>query len=658
MIPMTIVENGEPQATIVIDLAASETERFAAQELQIYIHKATGAALSIVEDRGQAFGNVIAVGRCRFNDRAALGLDGLAREGFRLKSADSVLSIAGADDDGTLFGAYTFLEDVLGVRWLWPGELGEVVPERDTIVVSGLDVTQEPSFRWRDRGPGGAVWGASSGPVEMHPRALLLGISRAHQMEMRLWERRTKWGGLKVYGGHGMGEIFDPALYAESHPEYYALVGGRRDVPGPDYDYKHSGQICTSNPEVVRVAVDWINAFLDRHPEYDAVHLTMNDGSGFCECDDCRALDTGEDFLRPGIDAEEIERDPEGARKRILTDRVITFVNQVAEQVEATHPGKQIMTMAYSRYVMPPRRVSVRDNVIPQYCLWSTYRFASQPLKNEMHGIAAAWARASQQTAIYEYLINGSWPSLHRHTPHLWAESLRFFQEQGIDLFQTQSGDEFGINGLDYYVLAKLLWDASLDVDAVLADFYRSGFGPAAEAVRRFHRRLEEAWLRITAGGRAVDCQSLERTLLPDYLTAELLSQCRADLDEADRLADSDAIRRRIAFYRQGLRYSELTVAAIWATRAIIDHGIDVNPRTGRTYPDQAAMAQIGRADRARARALVEAALQAWRERDDLVESLKDEFVLSYWWVVYNNMSRRFYPVPNLTRLAQALGEA
>ena len=36
---------------------------------------------------------------------------------------------------GTLLGVYEVLEDYLGVRWLWPGDLGTYVPRRNTIVI-------------------------------------------------------------------------------------------------------------------------------------------------------------------------------------------------------------------------------------------------------------------------------------------------------------------------------------------------------------------------------------------------------------------------------------------------------------------------------------------------------------------------------------------
>jgi len=635
-----IVENGRARATIVVGRGATEAELSAAKELQDYIKKSTTVSVALKTDDKKVGGNIIAVGRNRINTNSKLAYEQLAREGFRIKTDGAILSLVGKDDAGTEFAVYEFLEKYLGIRWLWPGELGEVVPQHKTIAVGQIDDTQEPDYKWRNRGPEGALWGASTGPTEMHARELLLGVTREHQKEVELWEKRNKWGGMKIYGGHCLGEVFPPEKYAKSHPEYYALVRGKRDVPGPDYDYKHGCQICTSNPEVIRVAVEWARDFFDKHPDYDGVHMTLNDGGGFCECDNCQALDVGISGEKDGIDAEEMKTRPQ--RRRVITDRVYTFLNQIAEKVQKTHPGKYIMSMAYSRYITPPKRVKLNPYVIPQYCLWSAYNHANPEAKAEHEEIAAGWAKAANKKGIYEYFVNGSWPGLHRVTPYHFAESIKWLYSQGIDLYQLQSGDEFGVNGINYYVAGRLLWDTSLDEKQVIDDFYRKGFGKAAGSVKRFHNRLIEAWDREAAKDKRVSCYSLKQSRLLDYLTPELFEQCYADLDEAKKLADNDLIRRRVEFYRKGLRYTELTFEATRASKKIID----------KTEDDVDAFMFMRFLSNEENKKLVEDALAMWYERNTYADELKNDYVLSYFWVRYNNLTRyRFYVVNYLENM-------
>ncbi len=638
-----IVDSGKPLATIVLAAGASENERFAAKELQTYIAKSSGATLPVRTDDETIEGTIIAVGRNKFNLDDKLGYGKLRKDGYRIGTDGKVLSLVGSDDEGTQYAVYAFLEQQLGVRWLWPGELGEVVPKRTTIAVGRIDQTDEPDFIWRNRGPGGAMWGSATGPTEMHAKARQLGITREHQQQVELWEKRNKWGGVKVYGGHVLGEIFTPDRYAKTHPEYYALVNGKRAVPGKGYDYKHGGQVCTTNPEVIDVTVQWVRHFFDEHPDYDAVHISMNDGLGFCQCDRCRALDSDQVLKEKGIDAEEAQSSR--GRNTSITDRIFTFANAVSTAVQKTHPGKYVMNLAYSQYILPPERIEIRPFVIPQYCLWSAYRHADSALRRKQEDMTARWAKASKHTGIYEYYINGSWPSLPRIVVGHIAASIKTLRKQGYDYYQTQAGDEFAVNGINYYVAGRLLWDSSLDEAAIRDDFYRAGFGNAAGAVKRFHQRLIDAWDQATAGGTDVTCDSFAGADgLKQLFTTELLDRCQSDLDEADRLADDQQIRDRVAFYRQGLKYAQLTLDAVSATMKLNELGISV-------ASVKEAAKKLEQVDRKRAGQLLNAALDSWKKRDAYVEGLKNDYVLAYFWIKYNDYSRGFNATKRIERL-------
>ncbi|MFB3905205.1 MAG: DUF4838 domain-containing protein [Acidobacteriota bacterium] len=642
---VTLVEEGQSKATIVIPSGAGDEVRFAATELQTYLKKISGATLPLAEDGREISETRVFIGPSRLTREAGVDLGQLKAGGFVIQTMGDDLAVVGKDDEGTRCGVSELLE-ILGVRWYWPGELGEVVPRLATVTVDPLDIAQSPDFAWRDRGPEGALWGATSGPTDMDGRALLLGITPEHQAEVKLWEKRNKWGGLKIYGGHCLGEVFPPEKYAKTHPEYYALVNGKRAVPGPDYDYKHGGQVCTSNPDVVKAAVAWARDFFDKHPDFDGVHMTMNDSGGFCECEKCRSLDSTNLVARPGIEAEEMGRAP---RRTVITDRIFTYINQIAEEVEKTHPGKLVFSMAYSRYITPPQRIRLHPNVVPQYCLWSAYKHASPEFKNQHREISAGWAKLARRKGIYEYDINGSWPGLHRLVMSHIAESIKHLHSLGYDLYQTQSGDEFAINGMNYYVTGKLLWNTRLDERQILEDFYQKAFGPSGPAVRRFQQMLQDAWNKATEKGTDVSCNSLETTRLLDLFTPELLGQCDQALQDADRLAADPIVRKRVEFYRQGFRYTQLTVEATRKSKDLYKAGIEVMD-----LPK--AQSQMARLKKSEAQQLLGDALRAWEERGQFVESLKNDYVLAYFWVKYNDISRDFNPVENLRFLAARAG--
>ena len=643
---IVIIDHGIAKAIIVVNKQASEEVRFAAKEFQRYLKKVSGAEIPIKADDETLYGTSIFIGHSEPLRILGISSDELDKEGFKIKTLDGNLIIIGKDDVGTQFAVYSFLEKYLNIRWFWPGELGEIVPQSKSVIIGRINDTEEPDFKWRNRGPEGALWGARTGPTEMHARERVLGVSAEHQEQVVLWEQRNKWGGMKIYGGHSLGEIYPPEKYAKTHPEYYALVDGKRAVPGEDYDYKHEGQICTTNPDVIRITVEWARQFFNEHPDYDGVHMTMNDGGGFCECERCQALDSGEFVKRPGIDVEEMEKKP--AKYTIITDRVFTYMNRVAEEVQKTHPGKYIVSMAYSRYTKPPQNIKLYPFVIPQYCLWSAYKHANAELKQKHEEIAEDWAKAASRKGIYEYHINGSWPGMHRIVTNYIAESIKYLYQQGIDLYQTQSGDDFAINGLNYYVAGKLLWDTTLDEKKILDDFYSNAFGDAGSAVKRFHHRLEEAWKTATKDGKDVSCSSIEKTRLLELFTTKLLERCRQDLAEAEREADDDLIRRRIEFYKKGFNYTELTVAAVQAAKKLEELGVHL-------FPLERAMQEIKQIEKKEAKTLVTETLTAWEKRNGFVEELKNDYVIAYFWVKYNDVQRKFNPIENLKVLSKVL---
>ena len=50
---------------------------------------------------------------------------------------------------GTVNAVYTFLQDKLGIRWLWPGADGEVVPQQSQVTLGPFELRYYPKIRMR-----------------------------------------------------------------------------------------------------------------------------------------------------------------------------------------------------------------------------------------------------------------------------------------------------------------------------------------------------------------------------------------------------------------------------------------------------------------------------------------------------------------------------
>jgi hypothetical protein len=614
---VAVVENGAVKADVILAPDAADGEKAAAYELVTYVRRVTGAELPLRHRRtpGRA---ALLVGLSAAPEPIRGRVRALRGDGFVLEAKGDTLVLAGNGRDGTSFAVYEFLERFAGVRWLWPGAVGEVVPRRTTLLVDEMSLAREPAFVWRFLGPGGALWG----PYDRWGKERMMGISAEHQGAQSLWEKRNRFGGENIYGGHAFGEILPPSVYGPTHPEYFALVKGERQWK--KFDGKHACQPCTSNPEVVQKTIEYCTRKFATQPELDGVSIGLNDGRGFCECDNCMKLDTG----RMQTEA----ADPElgrGGQTRIITDRVITFCNQVAEGVARLFPQKKLLFFGYSQFHSPPERVKVHPNVVMAYTV-NASGFWNEGVRAKAFAELAGWARMAPTLGVYEYHTQTNFPDMPRLIPELIQVELGELQRLGARYFHTQAGNGFATNGLNFYVLGRLLWDPSADVKGIQADYVQSAFGPAAEPMHRYYNRLIASWR-----DKKSDAVRMNSFSAGDYQAVlgtyprELREACERDLEEALRAAQGEH-RRRVEFVRDGFRYLELTMAATETTFPLLQAGW--RPADG---------ANRGKFDAVQ----LERALDAWRDRERFIEQHREDFVLSYMWVKSGDETRGFNPL-------------
>ena len=611
---MILAKSGNPIATIVTCSEPSEGERRAAEQLQAYLGKMicpeapkTGM-LDMGREDSIGEGQHVYVGHTHRAAKMKTELVDLREHSFLIRSVDDGLVLCGRDDLGTEYAVYTLLEQYLGVRWLWPGELGEHVPHRPTVEIGRINDIQEPAFEL-------TIFGRDPD-----------------------WRRHNKLlRRVQFQGGHEWGRLLPPSEYGPTHPEYYALVDGTREKDWEGYDGQHGYQLCTSNPEVIRVCVEKVREFFDQHPEVGLYAIGANDGLGFCECEQCVALGVGS------------ANDPDAADRppgRWLSDRIYEFTNAIAAEVGKTHPNRYIVQFAYGVYADPLVEVKPLANVVPWITLNCEACYIDRHKRMQWDRMRQ-WVNLSRHMFIYEY-FNHTWKlELPRAMPTAIAEAISFYKSCGTSWFYAQSGSDFFNEGLDYYLVAKLLWNPNLDVSALVDDYCRAAFGSAVDVMKTYYGRLEECWADSVRG---FDPDEFAVGTPNQYLamfTPPVMDELRGYLDKALELAEEGPFRDRVNFMLDGWRFVELETEAFRLLLQLVEEGVVLGYRPAGWVSK--AIADLTTMPRPKIESLVRKTLAVWDERSAYVEQLKDKSIIDYRHTTgWNCTDFRFHPVAAL----------
>jgi Domain of unknown function (DUF4838) len=503
---------GKQPYSIFLSTEASPSERWAAEELRRHIEQMTGSRMPIDIGAGVPVSpRAIAIGRSGLTD--SYDIKPPQGESCLLKTSGETVIIAGGRQRGTMYGVSILLEK-LGCRWFTPDVTQ--IPRTVALWMPELDEVHIPGFEYRE------VFFTEAQGREWSARNRLNG--NFHRLDEGV-------GGKVAYvpWAHSFYDLVPPDRYFESHPEYFALVSGQRQRQG--------AQLCLTNAEVLRLAVEQTQQWLVEHPDASVVSVSQNDTDGWCECEPCR----------------QVVKEEGGA----ISGLALRFVNQVAERVAVSHPGKLVDMLAYQDTADPPSTVRPLANVQIRLCPIDACQAHSvrtcvynRPFRERLE----QWSRIAPKLHIWQYSVNFS----HYLAPFPNYDELTsdipMFQRAGISGLFIQGAVSEGGGGDDAelrsYLAARLLWQPDLDPVAEIRGFLDAVYGPAAPLLWNYFvlrqqevRRGQHLWI--------------DQSLDARYLTPAFLKQARALLGRALLRVATEEARRRIERHLLSIDYVE-----------------------------------------------------------------------------------------------------
>ena len=598
------------------------TQCFAAMELQRYLRQMTGRSndFALVDEAHvPTTGDMILLGRPKnaqgkmLIEAAGVDLEKLASlgsEGYRIKTGRRdgrrLVAVMGNERVGTLYAAYDLLYRT-GCRWFAPGELHEDVPHVEAI--PELDVTQTPDFTargflaWEDRGDRDfLLWMARNRldywTLAQQPHSLMhkLGIRmvcgrHTAQSEFLKPEDPYPYDHSRFQGDEGkprdpypMSQEYqgdangDGQLsYFEAHPEWYAMVKGRR-MPGI-YKESFGTNYCTSNPHATAEFVkNYAQAVVDGcYRNASILRFWTLDGGKWCECDACKAMGTPTD------------------RYLLLTHRFCQELDR-ARTEGRLHRQLDVTFLVYADVIDPPTR-ALPAGFPPSYCMGTFYPIRRCYVHRLDDPACEKNAKFCQQLAgwtqdadrhyrgamsIGEYYNVSRFKCLPICFMHTMATDIPYYHRMGGRLFDYMhvTTTHWGNKALTNYQMARQLWDVKTDCVALWGDYFTRRYGSSAGTMRQFYETLEPMLSNANElkYGLATRLERGNADLFPTphlrlrretgvvcegptlVEMVEHSRRCRHLLGKAEAMAVSPAIKARIAEDEQAFAYGERTL--------------------------------------------------------------------------------------------------
>lgn len=359
------------------------------------------------------------------------------REDYTMRSEKDRIVIIGRTPQAVEHAVWDLLHRC-GFRQFFPGRTWEIAPRSPSLSID-VDVKESPGYHARRIWPG-------------------FGWMKERQEVCEEWNRRNRaTSGILLRSGHSYdGVMARHAVEFAAHPEYLALVNGERRKP----------KFCIANAGLRKLFVADALAQFAEDPALDSVSCDPSDGGGWCECAECAKIGS-------------------------VTDRALLLANEVAEAVNKAHPGRIVGMYAYNEHSPPP---SIEAH--PRVVISVATGFIRGGYTIDQ--LLAGWSAKVRTLGIREYYSVNTWdrdlPGAARggNLEYL-RTTIPHFHAQGARFMSAEASDNFGPNGLGYYLASRMLWDVNeaKNIEALVADFLDKSFGPAREPMRKFYALLD-----------------------------------------------------------------------------------------------------------------------------------------------------------------------
>lgn len=470
----------------------------------------------------------------------------LQDEQWVVKSVGGDVIINGGGSRGVLYGVYHFLEDCCDVHW-W-SDIEEYVPKASSLTLPALDMVGKPAFLYRD------IYRTNR--MDNSPRTAVRNrLNRNGDQEIT-----AELGGSFTYGEpyhcHTFCRYIPEEKYMKDHPEYFALVKGKR-IGGFE-----TGQLCVCNDDVrsellknllENIRKDKEKAEKAGLPAPRLYDVSMNDNTKHCECEKCMAA----------------------AEKYNHSGAYLIFLNWIADEVAKVYPDVYLTTLAYF-YTEPPPKGGIRaaKNLIIKLCDTKSNMAVSilDPSNTVFREFVEAWKIAADNLFIWDYSITygKGRPEMPLASEFTYGDTYKFYLQNNVTgvFWEHEYPAYADMYELKYFLECKLFEDPYQDADKLIELFMDRYYGAAAKYILEYRKLIDQA--RKDNNG---NVKWFPQFVDFEFITDEVCHTALEILDKAEEaVAGDNLLFRRVRHARAGL--DKLILETRSSFDIFYDHGV------------------------------------------------------------------------------------
>lgn len=547
-----LFKDGKSDYSVIISENATEPEKFAAEELVRIYRETTGFTLPIEKDGDKSFNDkdkYISIGDNRIFATSGVDMTGINfnYDGFIIKTVGNTVLLNAKEERAKIYAALDFCSQNLGYEY-YAADCEKFV-ESEEIKLKNLDIVNVPDFQGRIS--------FSAEVVNDARNRLFLRNNNQGTGWKQEYGTSSYWSTLSDQSIPM--QILDATEYYSAHPEWFYVPAEKRSEAADKLKEK---------TEITYEGAIW--RFIKENMQicYHTAIESIGKSDGMFETfvtnliDRYIAVETDKRFFMLGLADNKNVCDCAGCvadnEKYTTSGATIRFVNAVAERVEKWRtencPDREIdlVVFAYLSTQDPPvnrlkggtyepvsDEVVARNNVVIRIAPIESdhyYKFEDKEHNAASARMIGGWKVCASKFAIWDYSFNFTYriapfPSWNAVAPNYAA-----YKEMGVVDVLSQSDVPTAnrcFGKLDDYVRSKLLWDSSLNYQALAYDFIDNYYGEAAPYITEYYDYLQIHYKSFIEKQSGFSCLPYDNLQSSVYWPYEVLLNIKSIFDEA-----------------------------------------------------------------------------------------------------------------------------